>query len=164
MTWGCQWLVGRVCCWAYSFIKNKLLSSGRPHIEGLQPYTRMLPVLGGYIFFLIPFRSGYLKKIQNQGITGFGFLKKTSKSKNRFFRLFTKSQRTSGLFFWVVFSKKLRTMDIHQNWVCDFLITVVIYQNQVFDLIFLKITGIKTKIHPDIPWGFGAVSKHLANN
>lgn len=118
-----------------------------------------------------------MKKIQNQGITGFGFLKKTSKSKNhrvwvfeksesknRLFRLFTKSQRTGGLFFWVVFSKKLRTMDIHQNWVCDFLITVVIYQNQVFDLIFLKITGIETKIDPDIPWGFGAVAKHLANN
>jgi len=51
VTWGRQWLVGRVCCWAYIFIKKKLLSSGRPQIEGLQPYKRMLKVLGGYNFF-----------------------------------------------------------------------------------------------------------------
>jgi hypothetical protein len=35
-----------------------------------------------------------------------------------------------------------------------FFITTVIYQNQVFYFIFLKITGIKTKTHPDIQWGW----------
>jgi hypothetical protein len=52
-----------------------------------------------------------LRKIQNQRIAGFGFLKKNSKSKNhwvrvfenqklknRLFQLFTKSQRAGGFF------------------------------------------------------------------
>jgi hypothetical protein len=41
-----------------------------------------------------------------------------------------------------------------------FFITTVIYQNQVFYFIFLKITGIKTKTHPDIQWGLGVVSNN----
>ncbi len=73
---GCPWLVGRVCCWDSIFITKKLLSSGRPHIESLlQPYTRMLPVLGGYIYiFSITLQVWvFLKNIQNQRTTGSGY-------------------------------------------------------------------------------------------
>jgi hypothetical protein len=46
----------------------------------------------------------------------------------------------------------------YQNWVFYFLITVVIYWNQVFD--FLKTMVIIPKNCPDTQWGFGGVANN----
>jgi hypothetical protein len=65
----------------YFSLKTTYFPVGRPHIEGLlQPYTRMLPVLGGYIY------------------TRLVWVVEKSESKQRLFRLFTKSQRAGGFF------------------------------------------------------------------
>jgi hypothetical protein len=92
-----------------------------------------IPVSGGHLIFVIPISSGYLKK--------------TSNSKNCHFWVFQKLQRTTRFHertkkdydFWgscfKTFSNKLRTVVICNNWVFDFLISMMMYQNQGYECI-----------------------------
>jgi hypothetical protein len=79
----------------YFSLKTTYFPVGRPHIEGLlQPYTRMLPVLGGYIYTRLVWVVEENSKSKNHWVWVF----EKSESKQRLFRLFTKSQRAGGFF------------------------------------------------------------------
>jgi hypothetical protein len=78
VTWGCQWLVGRVCCWAYIFIKKTYFPVGGHTLKACNhTYTRMLPVLGGYNVFSSNTRQVWV-------------FEENSESKNRWFWVFEK--------------------------------------------------------------------------